>query len=300
MIKTFRYHCATRGVVAVGVALSLLAVAACGGSEDTATNPNVVQANRDAPLHDILPTQYQDRTITVAMDPSFGVLNSVKTGTSEFDGLNADLAKAIAEELGIQIELVPSAFAQIVLGVSSGRFDMSMSAVTDTVERQKIVDFVDYLEVKQALFVQQGNPHGLTSAMDSACGLNLSVVPGTPDEELFDKISDACRKANKAEPRAVSIESVDAGYLALESGRIDAMIRENSSGRAGGTAELIDIENGSSYYFGAIFSKEEAPLRDAWLAGVEAIVASGKYAAILAENNKSAIALPVPGINLQK
>ncbi|PVX59584.1 transporter substrate-binding domain-containing protein [Rhodococcus globerulus] len=300
MIKTARDRRVTRGFATVGIALSLLTVTACGGSSDSATNPNVVHVDPEAPLYRMLPAQYQDKTINIALDPSFGVLNSVKPGTSEFDGLNADLAKAIAEELGMQIELVPSAFAQIVLGVGSGRFDMSMSAVTDTVERQNTVDFVDYLEVKQALFVQQGNPKGVSPSLDSACGLNLSVVRGTPDEDLFSKISDVCLKAGKEAPQAVSIENVDAGYLAIESGRIDAMIRENSSGRSGAKVERIDVENGLKYYFGAIFSKDETALRDTWLAGIERIIESGKYASILEENDKSAIALTVPGINLQK
>jgi len=283
-----------------GTVLAALTLSACGGTDGQGADANRVEADADAPGYGDLPEQYRDKTISIALDPGFGGLNSVKTGTEEFDGLNADLAKAIAQELGASVELVPASFSAIVVGVESGRFDMSMSAVTDTAERQKTVDFVDYVEVSQALFVPEGNPDGLTADPLSACGLKLSVVPATTDEELFGEIEQECKKAGEKAPTKVSVESVDAAYLALDSGRIDAMIRENSSGREGSTAERVDIDYGTSYYFGAIFAKDEQDLRDAWLAGLEAIVENGEYAEILEENNLSAIELDRPGINLQK
>ena len=304
MLNPMRSRRSVRLLAASLAGVAALALAGCGSDSDAAgddaANPNLVPGNSKAPLYDELPAEYQDKKITIALDPGFGVLNSVKDGSKEFDGLNADLAKAIGAELGAEVELVPAAFAQILVGVNSGRYDMSMSAVTDTLERQAEVDFVDYLVVTQSLFVPEGNPKGVTGDILTACGLKLSVVQGTTDEELFDKIGDACAEAGKPEPTQVNLDSVDAAYLAIESGRIDAMIRENSSNRTDTTAERVDLPYGSSYYFGAIFAKDNAELRDAWLAGTEGIIASGEYGSILEENNQTAIALDKPGINLQK
>lgn len=304
MLNPMRSRRSVRLLAASLAGVAALALSGCGGDSDAgaddAANPNVVPADPKAPLYDKLPSEYQDKKITIALDPGFGVLNSVKEGSKEFDGLNADLAKAVGAELGAEVELVPAAFAQILVGVDSGRYDLSMSAVTDTTERQAEVDFVDYLEVTQSLFVPEGNPKGITEDILSACGLKLSVVQGTTDEELFAKITDACAEAGESEPTQVNLDSVDAAYLAIESGRIDAMIRENSSNRTDTTAERVDLPYGSSYYFGAVFAKDATELRDAWLAGIEGIIESGEYSKILDENNQSAIALDKPGINLQK
>lgn len=304
MIKTHSRRGAIRRAAAVGAAAALFTLAACGsddsGSTSSSTDGNDVKGNTSAPGYADLPESYRGKTIKIALDPGFGGLNSVDPKTKKFDGLNSDLAKAIAKELGASITLVPASFSGIVVGVEGGRYDMSMSAVTDTTERQATVDFVDYVKVSQVLIVPQGNPDKVDSKLTSACGLKLSVVPATTDEALFSEITKGCAEAGEDAPKMVKVDSVDAAYLAIESGRIDAMIRENSSSREGATGEMIDLDYGTSYYFGAIFAKKSAELRDAWLAGLKRIIESGEYAEILKENDKPAIALDKPGINLQK
>lgn len=300
-----RHRAALTGALALA---GVLALGSCGssgtGAEGGATPPaGSAEGGTDAsaPLHNLLPEKYRNAPLKVAMDPAFGELNSVKPGTTEFQGLNVDLARAVAKQLGVEVQFLPTPFAQIIVGIKNSRYDTSMSAVTDTVERQKEIDFVDYVQTRQVLFVAGGNPKHIGPKETGLCGLSVSVVAGSTDEWLYDKIATACAAAGKPKPAKVILDGVAASYLALSSGRVDAIIRENSSRhQVPQQLEMLDIDYGRVSYFGTIFTKDNRELRDAFLEAFKAIVKSGEYDKILAAHDQSAIALHEVGLNLAK
>ena len=59
--------------------------------------------------------------------------------------MDADLANAITQVLGLKATLVNATFDTIIPGLQSGKYDMGDSSFTDTLARQKVVDFVDLL-----------------------------------------------------------------------------------------------------------------------------------------------------------
>lgn len=282
------------------------ALAACGqsaaegpgASTETAGVNSAGSFDSSAKLHSQLPEKYRSEPIVIALDPTFAALNSLKPGTKEFTGVNADLGKALAKPLGTKVELEPVPFEQIVVGVASDRYDMSMSGVSDTAERQKQVDFVDYFETKQVLFTEKDNPKNISGAAGGACGFKISVVQGTPDEVVFKKMVEQCKSAGKPAPTQVAIDSVAASHLALESGRVDAVIRENSSKPSWPTSDMIELDYGQTTYLGAIFSKKNAALRDAVQKAFQEIMDSGEYDTILAKYGYQPIAMKSPGLNL--
>ena len=60
-------------------------------------------------------------------------------------GMDADLAKAIAELMGLKATVQNATFDSIIPGLAAGKYDLGMSSFTDTKEREKTVDFVTYL-----------------------------------------------------------------------------------------------------------------------------------------------------------
>lgn len=288
-------------------ALALSAVSSCGHSgspsDTTVTgssdDPNTAGSyDSSALLYDQLPSRYQSQPITVAMDPNFGGLNSYKPGTTVFQGVNVDLAKALSEPLGTRIEIVAAPFDQILIGLTTHRYSTSMSGMTDTAERETQVDFVDYFKPKQVFFVEKGNPKGVSGGTAGACGIKISVVRGTPDEKVFSKVQQQCHLAGKEAPEQVHIESIAASRLALESGRVDAVIRENSSAPSFRFADVVDLEFGETTYLGAIFAKNDTQLRDVVLEAFKELMKSGEYTRILETNGYEAVGLDSPGINL--
>jgi len=72
-------------------------------------------------------------------------------------GLDAELARAIGEILGLEVEFVNTAFGGILPGLGAKKYDIVMSAVTITPERAQTVDFSDYyIENWQAIVVKKG------------------------------------------------------------------------------------------------------------------------------------------------
>ena len=62
---------------------------------------------------------------------------------SEPTGIDIEIAKAIAEKLGYEIEVVDIEFAQCIPGVQSGKYDFSAAGMTVTEERKQMVQFTD-------------------------------------------------------------------------------------------------------------------------------------------------------------
>ena len=59
-------------------------------------------------------------------------------------GIDAEVAQAIADKLGMKLEIVDTKFDSIIPGVQSGKYDMGMAGMTVTEERQQSVSFSDY------------------------------------------------------------------------------------------------------------------------------------------------------------
>ena len=59
-------------------------------------------------------------------------------------GVDIDLINAIATELGVTIQFTEWDFADLIPSVRSGTLDVAMAAITDTKEREQVVDMVTY------------------------------------------------------------------------------------------------------------------------------------------------------------
>ena len=81
---------------------------------------------------------------------------------------------AIASTLGLTAEYREADFVEIIPAVQGGTFDLGMSSLTDTKDREQIVDFVTYFSAGSL-----GPPHGLRRQPDNACGKKVAVQAGT-------------------------------------------------------------------------------------------------------------------------
>ena len=61
--------------------------------------------------------------------------------TNELIGLDIEIAKAVGEKLGVEVEFVEGAWDALLVGVQSGRFDTVINAVTASDERRQTYDF---------------------------------------------------------------------------------------------------------------------------------------------------------------
>ena len=126
-------------------------------------------------------------------------------------------------KFGIKTEWVPTGFDQIILGVTSGKYDVGVSSFTINAEREKQATMVSYFTAGTQWVTQKGNPKKVDPA--SACGLNIAVQKATvqADEDL-PKRSKACTDAGK--PAIKPIVDADQAKVtsAVLTGKADAML----------------------------------------------------------------------------
>src|SRR3970040_2648909 len=120
---------------------AVLAFAACKDDKKKAgTTPSA--SPTPAPIDISGVPELQDGKLLIGSDIAYAPLEFYQTGTETPDGLDVDLAKAIAEALGVEVEFVNSGFDGLNEALGTEDFDVVMSAMTVTEERSKVVDFV--------------------------------------------------------------------------------------------------------------------------------------------------------------
>ena len=74
----------------------------------------------------------------------------------DYAGIDVEVAQAIADELGMELQIQDVEFGSIISGVQSGKFDIGMAGITVTEDRKKSVNFTNtYATAKQVIGVQQ-------------------------------------------------------------------------------------------------------------------------------------------------
>ncbi|OFI38690.1 hypothetical protein BIU82_03765 [Arthrobacter sp. SW1] len=144
-----------------------------------------------------------------------------KDKDEKYVGADVDLQKKLGEVLGVQIEIVEAPFDQLINSVQTGRVDMVMSGMTDTVERQKSGDFVDYFRSQGRLYTT-GARAGEFTKQDDACGKKVAVSGKT---EFFNTIktlnTTLCTDKGKPAIEILAADSGPAARLQLDQGRAD-------------------------------------------------------------------------------
>lgn len=142
----------------------LLALAACGsGNSDTNTASGSAEKT----------------TVTVATSPDFPPFESLDG--SEVVGIEVDILQAITGKLGLEMQLEQMDFESVIPGVQAGKFDIGMSGITITADRQKNCDFTQpYFLASQAIVV---TPDSDITCKADLEGKTVSVQTGTTAEE---------------------------------------------------------------------------------------------------------------------
>ena len=163
----------TMGVVAVLAA----ACSSSSSSPSTTAAPSTTATTVALPTT-VIPTQSTNAaiaatvpaavkskgTLSVALDATYAPDEFIAPDGSTIVGMDADLATAITQTLGLKATLVNATFDTIIPGIQSGKYDLGASSFTDTIARQKVVDFVDYFTAGEGYYVKTGQPAGIQRA----------------------------------------------------------------------------------------------------------------------------------------
>ena len=232
-------HSSTRGKkqAAVAIALGTLALvaAACSSnssSSTTTTTPPATTTTTAPPIPTtVIPTQPANAAIaatvpsairsagslTVAMDATYPPNEFIAPDGSTIVGMDADLSNAIVQTLGLKAKLTNATFDTIIPGIVAGKYGMGASSFTDTLARQKVVDFVDYFNAGEGFYTKTGNTTSFTLA--ALCGQTVAVESGTTEVPDAKAQSVKCTATGKPKVTVLSFNTQSEANLAVSSGR---------------------------------------------------------------------------------
>lgn len=146
---------------------------------------------------------------------------------NEIVGIDADIAKAIADKLGMELEIQDMAFDSLIPAVQSGKADFAAAGMTVREDRLKNVDFTDtYAEAAQVIIVKEGSA---IKSPDDLAGKKIGVQTGTTGDIYADDIenADIQRFAKGMEAvMALTQDKVEAVIIDREPARV--FVKENA------------------------------------------------------------------------
>ena len=247
-------------LAAAGLSVAALALTACGGSSASSTASSVASsaaasseaASTSAAAGEL--TTVEAGKLTMATNATFPPYE-MTTDSGEFEGIDIDTAKAIAEKLGLELQIDDMDFDAALLSVQQGKADIVMAGVTVTDERKAVMDFSDsYATGIQSIIVPNGSD--IASPEDLA-GTNIGTQRGTTG---YIYCSD-----DFGDDAVVAYDNGLTAVQALNNGQVDAVVIDNAPAKeyvaANPGLKVLDTSYAEEDY--AIGLAKASPLEDA-------------------------------------
>ena len=247
-----------------------------------------------------LPQKYvKQGHLVIASDATYAPMEFVAKDGKTIIGADVDIGRAIAQQLGVKAQFVNASFDSLVPALQSGKYDMSMSAMTVTKKREEVVDFVSYLSAGTSFYVKtQGGPEIRSTA--DLCGRSVAVEKGTTQSDAASAQSAKCKAAGKPAVNVLVYPDQNGANLAIASGRaqvgmadspVAAWIVKQSHGEFKLTGQPYDTAP-----YGVAMPKDSGLAKPVQQA-LEKVIASGEYARILHKWGITQGAVSAPVIN---
>ena len=262
-------------LAAAGLTAAALALTACGGSSSsTASSTASSAASSEAASSSAAAelTTVEAGKLTMATNAAFPPYE-MTTDTGAFEGIDVDTAQAIAEKLGLELQIDDMDFDAALLSVQQGKADIVMAGVTVTDERKAGMDFSDsYATGIQSIIVPEGSD---IATPDDLAGKKIGTQRGTTGY-IF--CSDDFGDEN-----VVAYDDGLTAVQALNNGQVDAVVIDNAPAKefiaANPGLVILDTSYAEEDY--AIGMAKGSALEDAINATLEELKADGTLQSIV-------------------
>lgn len=224
--------------------------------------------------------------IVAAADPSLLPYNFFAEGSeNDWEGINVDFAAALSKQIGKEIEFTSVPFDSIIPGLQAGRYDIALTGMFDTKEREEVIEFVDYLKAKNNFLLRSDDSQKIES-FEELCGVKVGLPKGALEVQLAEEQTEACKEEGKPGIELSVFPDLNATTLALTAGRVDvvpndsatnAYLIKESPGKFKATGEYL-----AEGYF-AIGLPKGSPLTKEIQQGVQALIDDGELKEIFDE-----------------
>lgn len=260
-----------------------LGLSACGGSNSAASSSAAGSvsgsasgsvSNGDAAFTTVTPGK-----LTMSTNASFPPYEMVADDGS-FDGIDIEVAGAIAQKLGLELQVDDMGFDAALQAAQTGKSDMVMAGVTVTEERQAVMDFSNsYANGVQVVIVKEGSP--IQTVDDLANANMIGCQMGTTG---YIYCSDTPENGGFGEDHVTPYDDGAAAVQALMNGQIDAVVIDNMPAQeyvaANPGLKILDGEfTNEDYAIGV--AKGNTALLDAINDALEELTADGTIQSIV-------------------
>ena len=310
------------GVLTTATLFILLATTACGGQSLSAQENSTSDAGSSfspepAPEEDLaksvidgiepnadltasLPESVKTEGIKMTTSEGYPPMELFAEDGETLIGVDPSLGRAIANKLGVGITINNEDFNAQIPGITTGRYDIIMSSMTDNEERRKTVTFVDYVQAGNGWVVQKGNPAGMGEPA-TACGKTIAVVDNGSSLELAERFNSDCKAGGKPGVKILKFAGDQDAILQVRNGRADAGVNDfpvaaYRAQTSEGALDAVAIEGDESVW-GIAMNPENKDLIDATQKALQELIDDGSYDDILAAWNVQQMGIDLATIN---
>ena len=262
-------------LAAAGLSVAALALTACGGSASSvassvASSASSAAASTSAAAGEL--TTVEAGKLTMSTNAAFPPYE-MTTDAGDFEGIDIETAQAIADKLGLELQIDDMDFDAALLSVQQGKADIVMAGVTVTDERKAVMDFSDsYATGIQSIIVPEGSD---IASPDDLAGKKIGTQRGTTG---YIYCSDDFGDEN-----VVAYDDGLTAVQALNNGQVDAVVIDNAPAQefiaANPGLKILDTSYAEEDY--AIGMAKNSPLEDAVNSVLEELKADGTLQAIV-------------------
>ncbi|MCI6142893.1 MAG: ABC transporter substrate-binding protein [Subdoligranulum variabile] len=260
----------------------VLSLAACGGSASTASSEAASSeaasseetseaASESADAAEL--TTVTAGKLTMSTNAAFPPYEMTADDGS-FEGIDIEVAAAIADKLGLELQVDDMDFDAALLAAQNGKSDMVMAGVTVTDERQKVMDFSDtYAEGIQSVIVPEDSD---IASVDDLAGKTIGTQRGTTG---YIYCTD-----DFGEDSVVAYDNGLTAVQALNNGQVDAVVIDNAPAKefvaANTGLKILDTAYAQEDYAIGV-AKGNTALLDAINGALEELQADGTLQSIV-------------------
>ena len=262
-------------LTAAGLSVAALALTACGGSASSvassvASSASSAAASTSAAAGEL--TTVEAGKLTMATNATFPPYE-MTTDAGEFEGIDIETAQAIADKLGLELQIDDMDFDAALLSVQQGKADIVMAGVTVTDERKAVMDFSDsYATGIQSIIVPEGSD---IASPDDLAGKKIGTQRGTTG---YIYCTD-----DFGEDAVVAYDSGLTAVQALNNGQVDAVVIDNAPAKeyvaANPGLKVLETSYAEEDY--AIGMAKGSSLEDVVNAALEELKADGTLQSIV-------------------
>lgn len=232
----------------------VLSLAACGGSTSSSESTTSEAASSEAASSEAATEETAAAEVTTVTPGKLTMSTNaafppyeMTADDGSFEGIDVEIAEAIADKLGLELQIDDMDFDAALLAAQTGKSDMVMAGVTVTDERQTVMDFSDtYANGIQVVIVPEDSD--ITSIEDMT-GKMIGVQRGTTGD-LY--CSDTVENGGFGEENVTPYDNGLTAVQALMNGQVDCVVIDNAPAqefvKANPGLKILDTEYANEEY----------------------------------------------------